>query len=103
MPKSVLLLQYLRSNSGIRVFLYELSNNFQALQAWIDFESKTKRYWINSYCHNSRWITIGAQSKENSCILKDSYVIKMLQNVIKTFKKHFEKLVSRKALLLHLV
>ena len=51
----------------------------------------------------SNSITIGAQSKEKSCILKDSYVIKMLQNVIKTFKKHSEKLVSRKASLLHLV
>ena len=30
-------------------------------------------------------------------------LVKMLQHVIKTFKKHSEKLVSRKASLLHLV
>ena len=35
---------------------------------------------------------------ENSWILKDSYVIKMLQHVIKTFKKHSEKLVSIKSI-----
>ena len=40
---------------------------------------------------------------ENSWILKDSYVIKMLQHVITIFKKYSEKLVSRKAPLLHLV
>ena len=40
---------------------------------------------------------------ENSRILKDSYVIKMLQHVITIFKKYSEKLVSRKASLLNLV
>ena len=73
-------LQYFRSNSGIWVF----NNDWSAKQGKI--------------MHIKGFIP---QSKDT--LLYDSYVIKMLQCVIKTFKKYSEKLVSRKASLLHLV